>query len=726
MDVSGWLRRLGLGQYEAVFRENEIDGEVLPNLTAEDLKELGVAIVGHRRRILAAIAGLSALPATITKPPAAPPPAQDTAERRQLTVMFCDLVGSTAMAARMDPEDLRDVIGAYHRCVAKTVTRFGGFVAKYMGDGVLIYFGYPQAHEDDAERAILAGLKLVKKVAALIPSVQGALQLRAGISTGLVVVGDLIGSGGATEQAVVGETPNLAARLQSLAEPNTVVIADSTHRLVASLFDNRDLGVATLKGYVEPVQTWEVIRTSNVASRFEAMRSGSLTPLVGREEEIELLLRRWEQAKTGEGRVVALSGEPGVGKSRITRVLLERLAGEQPHTRLLYFCSPHHQASPLHPFIDQLERAAGFERDHAVDLKLDKLEALLAPALPPQEDVALLAELLSLSPANRNRSLDDLTPQRKKDKTFGAWLRQLEGLARQQPVLMVFEDIHWMDPTSCELLDLAVERVRQLRALLLVTFRPEYQPPWPGEPHLTMVTLSRLGPREGAELVERVVGNTAALPAGIVDKIVERADGVPLFVEELTKAVLEARGANDRGRPGALTASSPALAVPATLQASLMARLDRIPPPKELAQIGAVFGREFSHTLLTAVAGLPEPALLHGLQQLVEAGLASRRGRPPEASYTFKHAWFATPPMACCSGARRRELHARAAAALEDQSPSLREQQPELLAHHYTQAGLIEPAIAYWAKAGHRSVARSAMIEAAAQLRQALELLRIA
>ena len=471
------------------------------------------------------------------------------------------------------------------------------------------------------------------------------------------------------------------------------------------------------------MHSWEVLGISNVASRFEAMRSGSLTPLVGREEEVELLGRHWEQAKTGEGRVVLLSGEPGVGKSRITRVLRERLAGDQ-HTRLLYFCSAHHQASALYPFIDQLERAAGFERDDAVDLKLDKLDALLARALPSQEDVALLAELLSLLPANRDQSLDDLTPRRKKDKTFGAWLRQLEGLARQQPVLMVFEDIHWMDPTSRELLDLAIERVKQLPALLLVTFRPEYQPPWIGQPHVATVTLSRLGPRESAELVERVVGNTAALPAEVVDKIVERADGVPLFVEELTKAVLEARGASDRAGPGVqTTASSLALVVPATLQASLMARLDRLTAAKEVAQVGAVFGREFSYLLLKAVARLSEPALRHGLQEIVEAGLASRRGTPPQATYTFKHALIYDTAYGMLLRARRRELHGRAAAALEDQTPELRERQPELLAHHYTQAGLIEPAIAYWAKAGHRSVARSAMIEAAAQLRQALQLM---
>jgi class 3 adenylate cyclase len=523
MDVGDWLRKLGLEQYEPAFRENEIDERVLPSLTAEDLRDLGITLVGHRRLLLDAIAALGT-----TAPPAASPnaPTSASAERRQLTVMFCDLVSSTALSARLDPEDLREVIGAYHRAVADVVRSLDGFVAKYMGDGVLVYFGYPKAHEDDAERAVRAGLGLIEAINRLDVKSVG-LQARVGIATGLVVVGDLIGEGSAREQSVVGETPNLAARLQALAEPGTVVIAAGTRRLVGDLFEYRDLGAAEVKGIAAPVQAWQVLRPSVVASRFEALRGSALTPLVGRDEEIDLLVRRWARAKAGNGQIVLISGEPGIGKSRIVAALEERLHAE-PYLRLRYFCSPYHQDSAMFPFIDQLGRAAGFARDDPPATKLEKLEALLARATPPDEDVAFLADLLSL-PSSERHPLPNLSPQRKKERTLEALIHQLEGLARHQPVVMVFEDAHWIDPTSRELLDLTVERVRSLPVLLIVTFRPEFQPPWTGQPQVTMLALNRLDRRDRAALVAQIAGSKA-LPDEVVAQIVDRTDGVPLFI----------------------------------------------------------------------------------------------------------------------------------------------------------------------------------------------------
>jgi class 3 adenylate cyclase len=460
----------------------------LLELTEPDLEKLGV-LLGHRKRMLRVIDKLRITPVPAAAAPESAPGHADRAERRQLTVMFCDLVGSTELSARLDPEDLREVIAAYHRAVAETVAGFDGFVAKYMGDGVLIYFGYPQAHEDDAERAVRAGLGLIDAVRRLdVKSVK--LQARVGIATGLVVVGDLIGEGSAQEQSVVGETPNLAARLQALAAPDAVVIAAGTRRLVGDLFEYHDLGVVDVKGLAAPVRAWQVLRPSVVESRFEALRGSTLTPLVGRGEEIDLLLRRWTRAKAGDGQVVLISGEAGLGKSRIMATFSERLHPE-PHLRLRYFCSPYHQGSALYPFIDQLSRASGFARDDPPAAKLEKLEALLALAAPPDEDVAFLADLLSLPPSERHL-LPNLSPQRKKERTLEALIRQLEGLARQQPVVMIFEDAHWIDPTSRELVDLTVERVRSLPVLLAVTFRPEFQPPWTGLPQVTMLALNRL------------------------------------------------------------------------------------------------------------------------------------------------------------------------------------------------------------------------------------------
>ena len=534
--IADWLEKLGMSEYAERFAENDIDASVLPHLTDQSLKELGVSL-GHRLKILAATRDLGGPTPVASEPVVAPaePKSQDTAERRQVTVMFSDLVGSTALSARMDPEDLREVISAYQKCVAETVQRFGGFVAKYMGDGVLVYFGYPQAHEDDAERAVRAGLELIQAVSGLKSS--APLQTRVGIATGLVVVGDLIGSGEAQERGIVGETPNLAARLQSIAEPNMVVIAESTRRLLGNLFELEDLGAKDLKGVAGPVRAWAALRQAAVESRFEALHATGLTALVGREEELDLLLRRWSKAKTGEGQAVLLSGEAGIGKSRLTAALLETLASE-PHTRLRYFCSPQHTDSALYPIISQMERAAGFVHDDTAQAKLDKLDAVLAQTSTSVEDAALFAEMLSLPNDGRYPALD-LTPEQRRQRTLAALVCQMEALARQNPVLMIFEDAHWTDPTSLELFGRVVDRIRTLRVLLIVTFRPEFEPPWVGRPYVTALTINRLGERDISAMIDRVVGNKP-LPANIRQDIIERTDGIPLFVEEMTKAVLEA------------------------------------------------------------------------------------------------------------------------------------------------------------------------------------------
>jgi class 3 adenylate cyclase/predicted ATPase len=718
VDVGTWLRNLGLGQYEVAFRENEIDVEVLPDLTDADLEKLGVPM-GHRKRLLKAISGLSS--ADRERAPARPvaniePKPRDAAERRQLTVMFCDLVGSTALAARLDPEDMRGIIGAYHQCCASLIERNGGFVAKYMGDGVLAYFGYPHAHEHDAERAVRAGLAIVDAAPKLETAADTPLHVRVGIATGIVVVGDLIGSGEAQERGIVGETPNLAARLQGIAKPDAVVIAESTRTLLGNLFDLQDLGPQDLKGIGGQVRAWAAERPASVESRFEAMHAEGLTELVGREEELELLLRRWSKSKSGDGQVVLLSGEAGIGKSRLTAALLDGLAAE-PHARLRYFCSPQHTDSAFYPIISQMERAARLAREDTTQAKLDKLGAMLEQTSTPKQDAALFAEMLSLPNDGRYPALDP-EPQQRRQKTLEALTAQVEALSRQNPVLMIFEDAHWGDPTSLEAFGRVVDRVRSLPVLLIVTHRPEFEPPWIGRPYVTPLTINRLAQRDIEAMVDHVVGNKL-IPASVRNDIIERTDGIPLFVEEMTKAVLEA-GSEEEAQRTVATAPSRALAVPASLHASLMARLDRLGTAREVAQIGAAIGREFSHALLGAVASKPEADLGSALDRLIAAGLLFRQGAPPHATYLFKHALVQDAAYGTLLREPRRALHARIAEALEGQFAEIAESQPELLARHYTEAGLIEKAASFWSAAGQRSLRRSALQEGAEQLKRAL------
>src|SRR5215471_11790820 len=717
-DAAEWLASIGLGEYAQRFAENGIELSTVRDLTEQDLKDLGV-LLGHRRKMLRAIAEFdeaAPVPAETTTEPVRP----QEAERRHLTVMFCDLVGSTALSARLDPEDMRTLIGEYHSCITEVINRYQGIIARYMGDGVLVYFGYPQAHEDDAEQAVRAGLALVDAIANLPTNANAALSARIGIATGVTVVGDLTGEGAAQERAAIGETPNLAARLQTLAEPGTVLICPNTRRLTGGYFDYRDIGPLTPKGWAEPVAVWEVLGVSGVESRFEAMHNAKLPPLFGREEEIDLLFRRWRHATQEEGRVVMLMGEPGIGKSHIARAFDEQLQRE-PHTTLRYFCSAHHTNSALFPFISQLERTAGFKHSDSPTDKLSKLDALVAQSTTDREHLAILATLFAL-PAHDGYRLQELAPQKRKEKIFEALSAQLEGLAAKQPVLIIFEDVQWIDPTSLELLAATVEHVPKLRALILVTARPQFMPPWPSHPHLTTISLRRLGRRDGAALVQRVTGGKT-LPKEVMNQILAHTDGVPLFIEELTKMVLEGGLLRERNGAYVLDGPLPPLAIPTTLQASLTARLDRLSPVREVAQIGAVAGREFHYELLNVVAGLPKQKLDESLDQLVRSELIFRRGEIPHSIYTFKHALLRDAAYAGLLKNRRVQLHAAIAKALEQEFPEVVQTQPEIIAYHYTEAGSYEKALHHWSKAGKKSAARSADKEAVGHLKQGLRLI---
>jgi class 3 adenylate cyclase/predicted ATPase len=719
MELGTWLETNGLGNYASVFAENEIDFDVLSQLTEDDLEKLGLS-VGARRRLALAVQSLEAGLSPPTKKSVS---GSSQAERRQLTVMFCDLVGSTGLSQELDPEALRELLRAYQQVCGQVVARYEGHVAQYLGDGLMVYFGWPRAHEDDAERAIRSGLEIVeaiKKVQAPEP-----LQVRIGIATGPVVVGETGAGDASVPKIAVGETPNLAARIQGLAQADQILIGPDTLKLVGATFELGDAGEHTLKGIVEPVQSWRVNGLAKAEGRFEAAHGESgLTPLVGREEELEVLLRRWDRARGGQGQVVLLSGEPGIGKSRITRALRDMI-GDEKHTRLRYQCSPFHTQSALYPVIEQFEHAAGFEKDDSADKKLDKFEQLLGKTLSGAElqNVApLFAALLSL-PGKRYAPIH-VAPQRQKELTLEALINQVARFAAESPVLMVFEDVHWVDPTTQEVLDLMVERIVELPVFLLITYRPEYvSPHWSADAHVTELHLNRLNRQLGSELAANVTGGKV-LPADVLEQIVEKTDGVPLFVEELTKTVLESGLMADAGDHYELAGPLPPLAIPSSLQDSLMARLDRLAEVREVAQVGACIGREFSYQLIAAVSTFGEDKLRIALEQLKAAELLFQRGTVPNSAYTFKHALLQGAAYASLLKSKRQVLNKAIAETLENRFADRTRNAPEVVAHHYTEAGLFDQATDYWLKAAQREMERFANAEAVGHASKGLELLK--
>lgn len=709
--IADWLERLGLGQYAQRFAENGIDVGVLPDLKDEDFDRLDV-LLGHRRKMQRAIAELNQAGLI------AEPVSQRDAERRHLTVMFCDLVGSTAISARLDPEDMWEVLRAYRAACATIIASYDGIVARFIGDGVLAYFGYPRAHEDDAERTVRAGLDIIAAIGKLAVRADEKVEVRIAIATGLVVVGDLVSAGVSEQQGMVGDAPNVAARLQSLAEPGAVVVAVSTRRLLGDLFTFRNLGHREVKGISEPIEVWAVEGPAASESRFEAVRTGRSVGFIGRKAEIEFVLSRQQLAWQGQGQVVLISGEAGIGKSRYVAALCESQA-LGAHRRVRYQCSPYHTNSSLHPFIAQFEYAAGIGPQDTSEQKLDKLEAMLA--LGTQEvakATPLIAALLSVPTGDRYPPLG-LSPVQQRRQTFAALLDQLEGLARQQPLLIVCEDMHWADATTLELYDLAVDRIRGLPILVLMTFRPEFEPPWAGLANVSLLRLDRLDRQDTRALVEQVAAGRR-LPRKMMAQIINRTDGIPLFVEELTKMVLESGLlVEDAGRYR-LDSPLPPLAIPATLHDSLMARLDRLAPVKEVAQIGAAIGRDFSYTLLRSVAGRDDLTLRSALTQLEEAELLLRHGTPPDASYSFKHALIQEAAYESLLKSRRQLLHRNIGELLRDKFPAIAETEPEVVAHHFVEAGLTEIALEWWRKAGQQALKRSAYSEAIAHLGKAV------
>jgi class 3 adenylate cyclase/predicted ATPase len=737
------LQRRGRVTYRLLKRQFDLDDGALEDLKLELIKGQRLAVDEEGEVLVWAGAGGTipestpplplppqqhaaqdiqhALP--IPPPPNAPPA---EAERRQLTVLFCDVVDSTVLASQLDPEDLRAVVRAYQETCAKVIARFEGHIAQYLGDGLLVYFGYPLAHEDDAQRAVRAGLGIVEALGQLntrLTHERGVhLAVRLGIHTGLVVVGE-VGSGTRQEQLALGETPNVAARLQGIAAPNTLVISAATFQLLGGFFACQPLGTLLLKGLAQPLAVYRVLYESMARSRLEAVGSTGLTPLVGREQEVALLLERWTQVKDGFGQVVLLSGEAGIGKSRLVQVLKEQVAAEPQAWLTPCQCSPYYQHSALYPLIDLLERVAlRFEREESPEQKLRKLEGFLVQyGLPLAEVVPLFVTLLSL-PLPADYAPRNLTPEQQKQLILQALLTILLRIAAQQPVLFVMEDLHWVDPTTLELLSLLVDQGPTARILALFTFRPDFSSPWTGRAHLTQVTVHRLPRRHAVEVV-RQVAYGRAMPPEVVEQIVAKTDGVPLFVEELTKMVLESGLLQERENRYVLTGPLPPLAIPATLHDSLMARLDRLATVKALAQLGATLGREFSYELLQAVSPWDEETLRRGLQQLVEAEFLYQRGLPPQATYLFKHALIQDAAYQSLLKSARQQYHQRIAQVLEEHFPQTAETQPALLAQHYTQAGLTEQAIAYWQQAGQHASNRSAYLEAINHFTTGIELL---
>jgi TOMM system kinase/cyclase fusion protein len=735
------LRQRGRVTYRALKRQFHLDDDVLDDLKEELIKAQRVA-ADENGDVLVWVGAVGSPPAPT---PPSPQPAQRPAaevnrgapieapaaeprtveaERRQLTVLFCDLVDSTALASQLDPEDWREVVRAYQDTCAKVIARFEGHIAQYLGDGLLVYFGYPRAHEDDAQRAVRTGLGMVEAMGALPArwpqEAGGWLAVRVGIHTGLVVVGEM-GGGTRQEPLALGDTPNIAARLQSLAPPNAVVISERTRQLVGATFDLEALGPQPLKGVTTPLSIYGVRGERVAESRFEAAGTAARTPLVGREEELALVLRRWAQARAGEGQVVLLTGEPGIGKSRLLQAVRERVAAE-PHIRLAYQCSPYHANSAFYPVMAQLEHAAHFEPGDPPAQKLDKLEALLAQGTTQMATVApLVAALWSLTTGDRYPPLA-LSPERQKAHTIAALVDHAAGLSRHSPVLCLVEDAHWCDPTTLEVLDQLVHRVPELPVLVLITARPEFAAPWTAS-HMTTLPLTRLARAHIAAMVAHLTA-AKALPSEVLAQILARTDGVPLFVEELTKTILESGLLREGDERYVLTGPLPPLAIPASVQDSLMARLDRLAPVKGVAQLGAALGREFTYELLKAVSPADDSTLQQALGRLVDAELLYQQGVPPQATYLFKHALIQDAAYQALLKSRRQHIHQRIAQVLEERFPEACKTQPELLAHHYTQAGFSRQAVSYWQRAGQRAVQHSAYAEAISHLTTAIALLR--
>jgi class 3 adenylate cyclase/tetratricopeptide (TPR) repeat protein len=721
--IQDWLEEHGLEKYTAVFSEHEITFELLPDLTESDIDRLGLP-TGPRRRLLTAVQALGAATRAQKSLQAADTSAEQgdasyDAERRQLTVMFCDLVGSTALAERLDPEELRGLMQAYRKACDEVVMRYDGHVAQYRGDGLMAYFGWPIAHEDDAERSVHAALEIVRAIKAVYTG--APLAVRIGVATGTVVIGAVSRTDDAEAQLAVGETPNLAAGLAGLARADELVIGAATRRLVGAAFELSDLGPHSLKGIAQAVRAYRVDGARKLEGRFEAIRgAGSPTPLVGRQGELALLLHLWRQACSGEGQVVFLSGEPGIGKSRLVHALRQRIASE-PCATLRYQCSPYHVNSAMHPVTEQIELAAGFIREDTPEQRLDKLEAVLVGSPEQRANAApLIAALLSL-PTGRYPPLN-LSPQKQKEKTLEALVGQVEALSRIQPVLMVLEDAHWIDPTSQEAINLLASRIHALPCLFLITFRPEYVPPRAQQARVTRLGLDRLGRREGAELVSKVAGDKT-LPAEVLEHIVMHTDGVPLFVEELTKSVLESGVLDEADGHYILRRPLPALDIPTSLRESLLARLDRLAQVKHIVQMGACIGREFSFELLARLAGLREDQLANALRQLTDAGLVYAYGTPPHSTYTFKHALVQDTAYDSLLKSKRQRLHAELAEILEADFPDRVVNAPELLAHHYTQSGQLAAAIPLWRRAGELASRRVALQEAVGHFERGLMLL---
>jgi class 3 adenylate cyclase/predicted ATPase len=715
-EISAWLERLGLGQYAGAFVENAVDLDVLPELSDADYERLGVPL-GDRKRILRALSttAVKAHLATVRLQA----PRRPDAERRQLTVLFCDLVGSTALAVRLDPEDLSAVIRRFQAISTGVIASYGGYVAKFLGDGLLAYFGYPAAHEDEAENAVRAGLDLVAKVGRLLLPSGEALKVRVGVATGVVVVGSMA-TGPASEVAATGETPNLAARLQELAAPNTVVVSEVTRRLLGGGFVCERLAPHKAKGFSEPVNAFEITGEKVVESRFDARSGSKLTQFVGRRRELALLADLWERAKQGEGQLALICGEPGIGKSRMTLALVNDIAKDE-HVTVRWQCSSHHANSPFYPVIRNLERAARFEREDSAPVRLEKLERWLARlGQSALADAPLIAALMSIPSVGRYPALD-LTPQRQKDLTIEALIRLIMAYTPRRPVLFVLEDAHWIDPTTLELVSRTIEVMKSVPIFGLITFRPDFFAPWLDQPHVTMLRLERLSKDEVGAMLADLTGGKR-LPAEVSEIIVSKTDGVPLFVEEMTKAILETGMLDDAGENYVLQPIA-VPSIPVTLHDSLMARLDRLAPIKEVAQIGAAIGREFPYRLLAAVAPMTASALNSALAQLAAADLINARGEPPESVYVFKHALIQDTAYGSLLRSKRLRLHSDIADALSAQFPQIVETQPELMAHHLEQAGLPKQAIDHLRRAGQVAIERSAHAEAIGHLTHALELL---